>query len=152
MRVLLVEDDMVIAGGLAPVVSAAGFHLLGLAADRETAVALLRSTDVQIAVVDLRLADGWTGADVARAAVDEGVAVVFVTASPDRVPKDLAAPYGVIEKPYAPEAVAAALRFVAMRLRGVAAGEAPPGLVLSPDWASTRPWAARRPVASRARV
>ncbi|MGA0533459.1 response regulator [Hansschlegelia sp. KR7-227] len=152
MRVLLVEDDMVIAGGLAPAISEAGFHLLGLAADQETAVALLRSTDVHIAVVDLRLADGWTGADVARAAVEEGVAVVFVTATPDRVPKDLGAAYGVIEKPCAPEAVAAALRFVAMRLRGVAAGEAPAGLTLSPDWTSARPWTARRPAASRARV
>lgn len=132
MRVLIVEDDMVIAGGIAPAVTAAGHDLVGLAADRDTAVALLASADVDLALIDLRLADGWTGVDVARAAFENDVAAVFTTANPTLLPDDLAGALGLIEKPYTPRTIVAALGYFAERLEGRAPDAAPRGLRLAP--------------------
>lgn len=118
MRVLIVEDDMVIAGGMVPVVTEAGHELVGLAADRETAIALLGSANVHLALIDLRLADGWTGVDVARAAAANGVTAVFMTANPGLLPTDLAGASGLIEKPYDDDGLRAVLGYFAVRLAG----------------------------------
>jgi two-component system, response regulator PdtaR len=122
VRVLIVEDDMVIAGGLAPMVTGLGHELVGLAADRDTAIALIRSSDIDLALVDLRLSDGWTGLDVARAARENGVAVVFATADPALAPDDLAGAAGLIEKPYAQDGIKAVLAYLGAEIAG---GEAP---------------------------
>ncbi len=131
MRVLIVEDDMIIAGGLAPVVTEAGHDLVGLAADRDTAVALLRSSDIDLALVDLRLMDGLTGLDVAREAGEAGVAVLFTTANADMLPSGLDGSLGVIEKPYTASGVRAALDFLHKRLAGDASDTPPRCLKLS---------------------
>ncbi|MDR4307113.1 response regulator [Chelatococcus sambhunathii] len=109
---------MIIAGGLGPAVTEAGCDLVGLAADRDTAVALLRSSDIDLALVDLRLMDGWTGLDVARAAGEAGVAVLFTTANADMLPSDLDGSLGLIEKPYTMTGVRAAIDFLRERFAG----------------------------------
>ncbi|WP_020186921.1 response regulator [Methylopila sp. 73B] len=136
MRVLIVEDDMVIAGNLGPIITRAGHDLVGLAADKGSAIALLRSTRVDFAFIDIHLLDGWTGVDVARVAGEEGAVAVFTTANRSLVPADFAGACGVIEKPYRDEPIEAALAYVAARLAdGRAAAPPPPGLELSPQWA-----------------
>ncbi|PZQ19036.1 MAG: response regulator [Ancylobacter novellus] len=135
MRVLIVEDDMVVAGSLGPVVTAAGHELVGLAADRDTAVELLASAGVHLALIDLRLADGWTGADVARAAARHDVAAVFTTANPTLLPSDFADALGVIPKPYSSQQVKAALDYIAERMADEAHDAVPPRcLHLGPRW------------------
>lgn len=135
MRVLIVEDDMVIAGHLGPVVSRAGHELVGLAADRGSAIALLQSVPVDFAFVDIHLFDGWTGVDVVRAAVAEGATAAFTTANPGLIPEDFAGACGAIDKPYSEEQIVAALAYVANRLAG-RPEEAPPprGFTVSPLW------------------
>lgn len=135
MRVLIVEDDMVVAGTLSPMVTDAGHDLVGLAADRDTAVALLSSTTVHLALIDLRLADGWTGAYVAKAAIANGVAAVFTTANPSMLPADLAGACAVMPKPYTARMVKAALAYISARVAGEASETPPPlGLDLGPRW------------------
>ncbi|HVI27804.1 response regulator [Hansschlegelia sp.] len=134
MRVLIVEDDMVVAGCLKPVVVEAGHQVVGLAADRDSAIALLGAARVHLALIDLGLADGQTGLEVARAAADRGVAALLTTSRRAQVPDDFAGALGVIAKPYAPADIAAALAFVAGGSQ--AAESAPRGLELSPCWAA----------------
>ena len=141
MRVLIVEDDMVIAGGMVPLVTEAGHELVGLAADRDTAVALLDATTVHLALIDLRLSDGWTGVDVARAAIANGVTAVFMTANPGLLPADLAGASGLIEKPYEDAGLKAVLGYFALRLAGEPDAPAPSSL-------KTPLHPARRPSAS----
>ncbi|MFC3691740.1 response regulator [Chenggangzhangella methanolivorans] len=139
MRVLIVEDDMAVAGALSPLVTEAGHELVGLAADRDTAIALLASTTVHLALIDLRLADGWTGADVARAAAARDIAGVFTTANPSMLPADLAGACAVMAKPYSPRLVTAALTYIAARVAGEATGAPPKGLDLGPRWLGSGP-------------
>ena len=146
MRVLIVEDDMAVAGALSPLVSEAGHELVGLAADRDTAIALLASTTVHLALIDLRLADGWTGADVARAAAANDAVAVFTTANPSMLPPDLAGACAVLSKPYSPRLVKAALRYITARIEGEPTDAPPPrGLDLGPAWlaATAEPATAR---------
>ena len=120
MRVLIVEDDMVVAGSIGPLVTEAGHDLVGLAADRNTAVALLGSAHVDLALIDLRLAR--TGArarvDVARAAFANDVAAVSTTANPTLLPDDLAGAAGLVEKPYTHKSLRAVLDFFCRAPRG----------------------------------
>lgn len=134
MRVLIVEDDMIIAGNLGPIVTDAGHDLVGLAADRDTAVALLSTIKIDLALIDLHLADGWTGVDVARAAAQNGVAAVFATANPALLPQDFAGAHGVITKPYRNKEIRSALDYIAIQIRTGAILAAPPGLELGPRW------------------
>lgn len=120
MRVLIVEDDMVVAGCLGPIVSEARHELVGLAADRDTAVALLGAARVHVALVDLGLADGWTGLEVIRAAVRNGARAVAITGEARRLPPDMAGAVGVIEKPLPEAGLMAALAY----LEATGAGEA----------------------------
>ncbi len=126
---------MIIAGALGPIVTEAGCTLVGLAADRDTAIALIHSSEIDLALIDLRLLDGWTGGDVARAAKENGVAVVFTTANRSLCPADIA--IGLIEKPYPADGVAAALRYVAAQLSGARTGARPKCLASPP--AATAP-------------
>lgn len=142
MRVLIVEDDMAVAGALGPMVSEAGHDLVGLAADRDTAIALIAQASVDLALVDLHLADGWTGADVARAAAENGVAAVFTTANPSMLPPDLAGACAVMSKPYTPRQVQACLRYIAARIDGEDIDAPPRGLDLGPRWLPAEPSAA----------
>ena len=136
MRVLIVEDDMVVAGCLKPAVVEAGHQVVGLAADRDSAIALLGSARVHLALIDLGLADGLTGLEVARAAADQGVPAVLTTGHRSLVPDDFAGAVGVIAKPYSPAHIAAALAFVADGPQ--ACGTSPVGLELSPCWTAPR--------------
>lgn len=140
MRVLIVEDDMIVAGGLGPTVTECGHELVGLAADRDTAVALLAAASVDVALVDLHLADGWTGIDVIRTASRNGAQALALTANPLRLPPDMAGAVGVIEKPYRDADVKAALGYLTA-LRAGDDAAAPPCLEL----AEAGPTPPRRP-------
>ncbi|GLK80161.1 response regulator [Methylopila turkensis] len=134
MRVLIVEDDMIIAGHLGPLVARAGHELVGLAADRGSAIALLQSTTVDFAFVDIHLIDGWTGVDVVRAAVASGAVAAFTTANSGLVPNDFAGAVGLVEKPYDEARILAVLAFVQARLEGGQEVAPPEGFALSPYW------------------
>ncbi|WP_271167586.1 response regulator [Hansschlegelia plantiphila] len=136
MRVLIVDDDMMVAGRLAPIVVDAGHELVGLAADRDTAVALLRSAKVHLVLVGLRLANGWTGGDMGAAAAAHGVAVVFTTADAALGADDRAAAAGVIARLSVASDVTSALDYFAATLAG-AAPPVPRGLELFAEWSAT---------------
>ncbi|MFD1702475.1 response regulator [Methylopila henanensis] len=144
MRVLIVEDDMIIAGHLGPLVARAGHELVGLAADRGSAIALLQSVTVDFAFVDIHLIDGWTGVDVVRAAVAAGAAAAFTTANFGLVPNDFAGAMGLIEKPYDEARILDVLAFVQARLEGGTEVPPPQGFALSPYWKG-RPQSASAP-------
>lgn len=119
-KVLIVEDEILVAASLEATVEDLGYEPVGIAPDAETALALAaRRPD--IALVDLNLRDGETGARVgARLAAEFGVAVLFITANPRRLGGGVPGTLGVLGKPSDEDSVAAALDYVAQRRRGLA--------------------------------
>jgi two-component system, response regulator PdtaR len=112
-RVLVVEDEILIALELESLLQDSGHEVVGIAASSPDAVALGAELRPDIAFVDIHLADGPTGVEVARRLSGEfGVTVLFMTANAKRIPEDCAGAQGFISKPYTERGVRQALAYV----------------------------------------
>ena len=97
-RVLIVEDEIIVATEIEYVVSEMGHDPVGIAADQKTALSLASKTD--IALVDLNLRDGPSGANIGKIlAQTHGVTVVFMTANPSQLGDGVPGTVGVLPKP-----------------------------------------------------
>jgi len=107
-RVLIVEDEFLVALDLEDMLHQAGHEVLGIASDCSSARSI--SADPQVAFVDLNLNDGPTGAAIA-AQLSElyGTAIVYVTANPMQIGCPASMAIGYIQKPYSREAILTAL-------------------------------------------
>ena len=112
LRILIVEDEILIALELESLLQDDGHEVVGMAASFDDALALGQSRRPDLAFVDIHLTDGPTGVDVARRLSAQGVAVVFMTANAKRIPDDCAGAKGVIGKPYTERGVRQALAYV----------------------------------------
>jgi CheY-like chemotaxis protein len=112
LRVLIVEDEILIALELESLLQDAGHEVLGIAACAGEAIAMGKDTGPDLAFVDIHLTDGPTGVEVARQLARHGVMVLFMTANAKRIPDDFAQAYGVIAKPYTERGVKQALDYV----------------------------------------
>ncbi len=137
-RILIVEDEILIAFELESLLQDEGYEPVGIAPTAREAVSLAGDSGPDLALVDIHLADGLTGVDVARTLVADEVAVLFTTANAKRIPDDFAGAVGVIAKPYTERAVRNAVRYVLDRLRGGDPGEVPDNVTLSPFWTPPR--------------
>jgi DNA-binding NtrC family response regulator len=107
MKVLVIEDEPIIAFDLENLVLDNGFELAGLARTETEAMAMAPKAD--IALVDVQLADGPTGPKIARALIDRhGIEVIFMTGNPEMVAGFVGA-VCTVPKPQSLEKVEAAL-------------------------------------------
>ena len=124
-RVLVVEDEAIVALDLQAQLEARGHTVVGVAASAAEAMELARRTRPELALVDIRLRGGEDGIELAEALVREhGTAVVFVTAYRDAatLQRSLAArPHGFVTKPFDANALHTAVDFALHRLRSEAA-------------------------------
>ncbi|MFS8145841.1 response regulator [Rhizobium sp. R635] len=117
-RVLIVEDEFLIALDLGATVESIGMQVAGLAHDREQALRLAPLAD--IAFVDVNLADGPTGPEIGRQLAEEhGIAVVFMTGNPEMVADGIKGAVGVVQKPVMPSVVEQLVKYLAARRVGM---------------------------------
>jgi CheY-like chemotaxis protein len=113
LRILIVEDEILIALELESLLQDLGHDVVGMAASSGEALSLGQELKPDLAFVDIHLADGPTGVDVARQlAAQHQVTVLFMTANTKRIPEDFAGAWGVIAKPYTERGVREALGYV----------------------------------------
>lgn len=112
-RILIVEDDFLIADATRRVLEAAGHEVVGEAPDAPRARAIAAGSPVDVAVVDMKLADDGDGMALAgELARTHGCRIVIATAYADWVVERAAQPEfpcEVVHKPYAPSALLAAV-------------------------------------------
>ena len=83
LKVLVVEDEGLVAAGLKGQLEDIGHHVLGLAKDAEEAVRLASKLQPDLIMMDIRI-PGTDGIEAARAILaQEAVPIVFLTAYPD---------------------------------------------------------------------
>jgi len=83
-RVLIIEDEAIIALDLENLVNELGHRVVGIAATRDDAVRLAHQRRPELILTDIKLADGSSGVDAAMAIVEDlDVPVVFITAYPE---------------------------------------------------------------------
>jgi len=113
MKVLVVEDEPLIAASMEWELRDAGYEVLGPAADAAQAEALCAEHHPDLALVDINLAERGDGIALARQLTRAGVTSVFVSGQIWDARENCDAALGLIAKPFAverlPEAVDAAL-------------------------------------------
>jgi CheY-like chemotaxis protein len=112
LRILIVEDEFLIALELESLLQEIGHDVVGIAASSTEAIDLAREASPDLAFVDVHLSDGLTGIDAARVLSEQQVTVLFMTANAKRIPEDFAGARGVIAKPYTERGVREALAYV----------------------------------------
>lgn len=117
MRILVVEDEALVAMELLSMLEAAGHLGVGQADDVPSAVDAAEEAHPDLALVDIRLANGASGLDVAAALRSLDVPVVFLTGN---CPKDrgMGLALGCLHKPVSDNTLKATLNVAAAVLDG----------------------------------
>jgi len=109
-KVLIVEDEFLVAMQLEDILADGGHAVLGVVPDMAS---LCRLTDApDVVLVDLNLRDGLTGPAIARDVSGRyGALVIYVTANPGQI--DVPAPTadGIVQKPFTRQAILAAISY-----------------------------------------
>ena len=104
IRVLIVEDDFLVASEAEAALIEAGFNVAAVVASAEDAIAAASKQRPDLAIVDIRLAGKRDGIDAAiELFKDYGVPCIFATAHSDahaRSRAEPAQPLGWLQKPY----------------------------------------------------
>jgi DNA-binding response OmpR family regulator len=109
-RVLIVEDEFLVADDVKAALEDFGHEVVGIAADTAEALDAARTGRPDLALVDLNLSDGPTGGRLGLLLAQEhGVLVLFVTSEPSLAPIGAAGVLGVFAKPFACEQLAEAV-------------------------------------------
>lgn len=127
-RLLIVEDEPLIAFDTEHFLTDADYEIVGTVDRVADAMAKLDDgAEIDLVLVDISLADG-NGADVARAARERGVPVMFVTGD---CPDDAAEiAHGFLAKPYPQRSLLLAIQAVEAAIEGRAPKRLPPGFSL----------------------
>lgn len=130
-RILIIEDEALVAMELRFVLEDLGYEVADVCATAKAAQEVVRETDVDLALVDIHLSDGATGIELGRRLGQEmGVSVLFMTANPGMVREGVAGTIGVLSKPTDEHAVQTAVEYALRRRQGEPVQYAPPGLQL----------------------
>jgi CheY-like chemotaxis protein/DNA-directed RNA polymerase specialized sigma24 family protein len=110
-RILIIEDEAVIAMDLSDLVTNAGHEVCATATTAKQAVAAAKRERPDLVLADIQLADGSSGIDAVREILSSfEVPVIFITAFPDRLlTGERPEPTFLITKPYSPDMVRAAV-------------------------------------------
>jgi CheY-like chemotaxis protein/DNA-directed RNA polymerase specialized sigma24 family protein len=110
-RVLIIEDETIIALDIENLVSEMGHKVTGIATTRDDAIRMAREQKPDIILTDIQLADGSSGIDAAVAILkDFDIPVIFITAYPERLlTGERPEPTYLITKPFSRDTVRATL-------------------------------------------
>lgn len=125
-RILIVEDEYLIAVEMAFVIEELGHECAGIADDTQSAMALA-TNDIDVALVDVNLNDGPTGPVIGKTLAEQhGIAVIFVTANPQQLGSGVSGTLGAVTKPVEVETLHRVLDYVLSSLKGEATNADPP--------------------------
>jgi len=103
-RILIVEDDFLIALQVETALAEDGFHVIGVAASAAEATELAAAHEPDLVVMDIRLSGKRDGIDLAIELFrDHAIRCLFATAHADaraRLRAEPAHPLGWLQKPY----------------------------------------------------
>jgi DNA-binding NarL/FixJ family response regulator len=111
--VLIVEDDPLISISLRMVLEDEGYEICGVAATEEQAISLGLTHGPDVAIVDVRLAEG-SGIVAGRSLLAGGTRIVFATAHAAEIAREFPdAEVPIIEKPYDAQLIVRTVGFLA---------------------------------------
>ena len=110
-RILIIEDEPMIAVDIQDIVEESGHAVTGIASTRDEAVRLYGETPPDLVLADIQLADNSSGIDAVNDMwAERPVPVIFITAFPERLlTGEKPEPAFLITKPFQRTAVQAAM-------------------------------------------
>jgi CheY-like chemotaxis protein len=110
-RVLIIEDESIIALDLESLVTEMGHKVTGIATTRDDAIRMAREQKPDLILTDIQLADSSSGIDAAHAILkDFDIPVIFITAYPERLlTGERPEPTYLITKPFSRDTVRATI-------------------------------------------
>ncbi|MGL4324192.1 MAG: response regulator [Beijerinckiaceae bacterium] len=110
-RVMIIEDEPLIAMDIESLVTDIGHNVVGIARTRTEATAMAAKQKPDIILSDIQLADGSSGVDAINDILKTmNVPVIFITAYPERLlTGERAEPTFLMTKPFRPEMVKAVI-------------------------------------------
>jgi len=110
-RVMIIEDEAIIALDLENLVTELGHRVVGIATTRDDAVRMAAQRKPELILTDIKLADGSSGVDAAMSIVkDLDVPIVFITAYPEFLLTGLRPePIYLVTKPFSRDTVRATI-------------------------------------------
>ena len=132
LRILVIEDDILVALDVAETLQAAGHNVIGIADDVAEALQIDVVRPPDLALVDLHLVRGKHGPEIAAALQERGIHCLFISGS---TPEPDAEKYalGCLTKPVEPRALVQAVGVVDDVLSGNPLRRQPPNLRLFPS-------------------
>jgi CheY-like chemotaxis protein len=127
VKVLIVEDEFLVAANLQALIEDLGYTSVGIAADAPSAYSLAEEHP-DVALVDLNLRDGPTGPQIGAALSRQGISVLYVTANPRMLGDGVPGTLGVMTKPCEAGTMRDGLNYAVNRRMGVPA-PAPRGVI-----------------------
>ena len=130
-RILIVEDEILIASQLRDVLEDLDYTVVGMAANVSAARRLVLAGGIELALVDVHLSDGPTGVDLGREiGQGAGITVLYLTANPEMVRDGVPGTFGVMSKPTDDDSVRTAVAFAMQSRRGGPSRTAPRSLTV----------------------
>jgi DNA-directed RNA polymerase specialized sigma24 family protein len=110
-RVMIIEDEMIIALDLENLVTELGHRVTGIATTRDEAVRMAREEVPELVLADIQLADGSSGVDAAREILDNAnIPVIFITAFPEcLLTGERPEPTYLVQKPFSRDTLRATI-------------------------------------------
>jgi DNA-binding response OmpR family regulator len=127
-RILIVEDEPLVAFDSEHLLRECGYDVVATVDCLADAVRVLGESQVDLVLSDIQLAGDGDGMDVARAAAERQVPVLFVTGNCPIEARGLG--LGCLSKPYTDKVLKGALEAIDRRLSGKRVKKLPAGLSL----------------------
>ena len=113
LRILVVEDEALILMQIEMMLEEAGHLVVGTAMTAGEAIAQIERTRPELVLIDLRLADGSSGLEVAQAIRDrDGITAAFMTANARQLSEEMEGATAVIAKPFSETVLEASLAYL----------------------------------------
>jgi DNA-binding response OmpR family regulator len=125
-RILIVEDEPLVAFDNEHLLGEAGYEVVATVDTLADAVRVLAEESVDLVLSDIKLRGDGDGMDVARAAAEKNVPVLFVSGHCPVEARSLG--IGCLAKPYTDKGLKDALATVDRKLQGMSVKRLPAGL------------------------
>jgi len=102
-KILIVEDEFIVANDLRIMLERAGYNVCGIAASASKALELVASTQPHWVLLDIFLQGEETGVDLAKTLKDQDIPFIYLSANTNRPILEAAKatmPYGFLVKPF----------------------------------------------------
>ncbi len=125
---MIVEDEALVAMSLRDELEDAGYEVLDLTDRHTEAIEVAKACKPALALVNIRLAGGDDGIELAEHLKALGIPVLFISGQTSRAQSARTVAIGSLPKPYHPADMVLAVAYLLARLRGDASLPRPVGL------------------------